>query len=595
MAGTGASSPFIKDEPDDQFFSSHSQRFMSNPQSFGLTQTHFNQFGSPHGGSINPNDLTVGSNGMSIPHGGYGSSFQNNFSTQPSNPSASFSKGISTFGDDELLDSLDAIGTHPNHGGMQNNGQDFGGMDFDFNNGHNIYGGNNGNGLGVDPNMNGYSNTPDGDPIQSPFVHNFNHAQFRHMQTQHNFGSSLQSPASYTGSPLNGPDLHNGIGESHFTKQSRPRLSQTASGRKASNTRSPLTPKTPAISSLNIGSSDHTNFPTQPIRTNPNHVHRHQKTLSGQWEPTPNSLGSFPGSEFGSPIQGVHPNPQISDILKGTSMPTKLNNGHGSANAPGLQSQEMKRRRRRESHNLVERRRRDNINERIQELSHLVPMHRLEDEKVRKAIMNNSPLSPTLTGISQPPSNGMSPPQATSGLAGPGARRATGAITTGLPIEEKDKGPNKGDILNGAVSWTRDLMWMSHQQAQQMEELANYIAELGGTWPFEKTEDERRMHTELMDAMAKNGEATFEYTRRPGTGLRVPKHTDHRGEPEKGSSYSQLDNSLSPDNHSGTDAGQTGMGGPGQYWSGHNSGGSGPGSIGGFKEEDEYNTMDLGN
>src|SRR5271170_960235 len=102
-------------------------------------------------------------------------------------------------------------------------------------------------------------------------------------------------------------------------------------------------------------------------------------------------------------------------------------------------------RRRRESHNLVERRRRDNINERIQELSHLVPLHRLEDEKVRKALANNSPLSPTLAGLSQPPS-GMSPPQATSGLAGPGARRATaGNITTGIPIEEKDKGPNKGD------------------------------------------------------------------------------------------------------------------------------------------------------
>ncbi|KAF7731694.1 hypothetical protein EC973_008865 [Apophysomyces ossiformis] len=37
-----------------------------------------------------------------------------------------------------------------------------------------------------------------------------------------------------------------------------------------------------------------------------------------------------------------------------------------------------KRRRRRESHNAVERRRRDNINERIQELSTLLPEHMLE-------------------------------------------------------------------------------------------------------------------------------------------------------------------------------------------------------------------------
>jgi hypothetical protein len=271
-------------------------------------------------------------------------------------------------------------------------------------------------------------------------------------------------------------------------------------------------------------------------------------------------------------------------------MPTKLNNGHQAGGAPALQSQEMKRRRRRESHNLVERRRRDNINERIQELSHLVPLHRLEDEKVRKALQNNSPLSPTLAGLSAP--NDMSPPRATSGLAGPGARRATaGNITTGIPIEEKDKGPNKGDILNGAVSWTRDLMWMLHLKLQQQEELANLITELGGTFPFEQTEDERRMQTELMDSMMKNEASTFSYSRHPGSGLRVPKHTDVKGDALGSSAQGQLDTSLSPDNHSTGDAGQAGMGGAGQYWSGHNSGGSGAGSIG-FKEEDEYG-MDL--
>ena len=585
MAGTGASSPFIKDEPEDQFFPSHNnQRFMGgSQQGFNIPQQHFNQFGS-HGGSINPSDLTMGGNGVAIPNGGYGSSFQNNFNNQASNPSASFSKGISTFGDDELLDSLGS----PNPARMQNNGQEFG-MDFDFP--QNMYSGQNGTAaLSVDPNhINGYSNTPDGDPIQSPFVHNFNQAQFRHMQPQHAFGNSLHSPGSYTGSPVPGSDMNNGSRDaSNYAKQ-RPRLSQVMQGRKSSNTRSPLTPKTPVMSALHIGSAEHSNFPTEPIRTS--HSHRHQKTLSGQWDQTPSSLNSFGGSDF-SPIQGIHPNPAISDILKGTSMPTKLNNGHQAGSAPALQSQEMKRRRRRESHNLVERRRRDNINERIQELSHLVPMHRLEDEKVRKALQNNSPLSPTLAGLSAPPS-GMSPPQATSGLAGPGARRATaGNITTGIPIEEKDKGPNKGDILNGAVSWTRDLMWMLHLKLQQQEDLANIIAELGGTFPFEETEDEKRMHTELMDAMLKNDGAKFHYTRAPGTGLRVPKHTDVKGDAIGSSAQGgQLDTSLSPDNHSTGDAGQAGMGGPGQYWSGHNSGGSGAGSIS-FKEEDEYG-MDL--
>ena len=72
---------------------------------------------------------------------------------------------------------------------------------------------------------------------------------------------------------------------------------------------------------------------------------------------------------------------------------------------------------------------------------------------------------------------------------GRGGRRATGAgsISIGIPPEEKDKGPNKGDILNGAVSWTRDLMWALHSKYQQEAELAEYITNLGGTFPFEHT------------------------------------------------------------------------------------------------------------
>ncbi|CAL3963839.1 hypothetical protein PZA11_001339 [Diplocarpon coronariae] len=585
MAGTGASSPFIKDEPEDQFFSSHSnQRFMGGAHpNYTIPQQQFSQFGNSQGGSINPNDLTMAGNSVSISNGGYGSAYQNNYNNQASNHNASFSKGISTFGDDELLDSLGSNELHSNQQGMQGNGQDFG-MEFDFSN-NAIYAGHNGTpGLSVDPNhINGYSNTPDGDPIQSPFVSNFNHAQFRHMQSQNTFVNPLHS-GSYAGSPVAGSDLHNGMADTGgFPKQQRPRLNASL-GRKNS-ARSPLTPKTTSnMASLHIGSAENANFTTQPIRTHS--AHRHQKTLSDQWNQTSTSLTSFQGSDF-SPIHTNHPATQISDILKGASMPTKLNNGHSVGSAPALQSQEMKRRRRRESHNLVERRRRDNINERIQELSHLVPMHRLEDEKVRKALQNNSPLSPTLAGLSVPPT-GMSPPQATSGLAGPGARRATaGNITTGIPVEEKDKGPNKGDILNGAVSWTRDLMWMLHTKIQQQDELANYINELGGTFPFSQSEDEKRMQTELMDAMMKNDGSNFEYSRAPGTGLRVPKHTDVRGE-VLGSLTGQPDNSLSPDHG---DAGQAGMGGAGQYWSGHNSGGSGPGSIS-FKEEDEYG-MDL--
>ena len=125
----------------------------------------------------------------------------------------------------------------------------------------------------------------------------------------------------------------------------------------------------------------------------------------------------------------------------------------------------------------------------------------------------------------------MSPPNATSLLAGGNGRRATaGNITMGLPIEEKEKGPNKGDILNGAVGWMRDLMWALHVKMQQESELAELISNLGGTWPFEQTEDDKRMRTELLDAMEKNDPNTFTYSRAPGSGLRVPKHTNIAGE-----------------------------------------------------------------
>lgn len=252
-----------------------------------------------------------------------------------------------------------------------------------------------------------------------------------------------------------------------------------------------------------------------------------------------------------------------------------------------VSSQEMKRKRRRESHNLVERRRRDNINERIQDLSKLVPTHRLEDEKMRKLIQNGTPLSPTLTGMS-------SPSQATSGLAGPGARRAagvsTGNITTGLPIEDKDKGPNKGDILNGAVSWTRDLMWMLHLKLQQQEELMNNIAELGGHFPFELTDDERRMQSELMEAISNCDSESFSYSRTAGSGLRVPSHTDYRGD-----SVNSLAANLDAIGITPEENGNAGIGGDlndtAQFWNDPDEDGSGNASLN-FKEEDEYD-MDM--
>jgi hypothetical protein len=426
-----------------------------------------------------------------------------------------------------------------------------------------------------------FSHTPDGNPIQSPFIEPvFSADQFRQMQSQHHYQHALQTPSSYNASPhLGSAALNSGSYEnSYMATKPRPRLPHGIE-RKGSNSRSPMTPKTAGmgIGPLNLATPESGSFPSQPIHTG-QMSHRHQKSLSNQWDSTPGSMHSFVDSPISSPGQPHHPN--LSEILKSgkhASLPAKVEGGA----VAGFQTQEAKRRRRRESHNMVERRRRDNINERIQELSHLVPQHRLEDEKVRKHLVNNSPLSPSIGATS------MSPPQATSLLAGGQGRRATGNITTGIPIEEKDKGPNKGDILNGAVSWTRDLMWFLHAKLQQESELEAYIASLGGTYPFEHTEDERRMRTEVLDAVEKNDPSSFLYSRAPGSGLRVPKHTNLAGEALP--SQLQSPQSLSPANQSTASGGAGGNGG--QFWQGGSGGGSGNGSVS-FKEEEEYG-MDM--
>ena len=116
----------------------------------------------------------------------------------------------------------------------------------------------------------------------------------------------------------------------------------------------------------------------------------------------------------------------------------------------------------------------------------------------------------------------MSPPQASSLLAGGTGRRALGSISQGVPGDDKDKGPAKGDVLNGAVGWMRDLMWILHRKIQQESILLETIESLGGTNPLQIRDDELRMQSELLDAMQRNGVSTFEYSRANGSGLWVP-------------------------------------------------------------------------
>jgi len=561
MTGTGASSPFIKDEPDDWNFNPNS--FMPNQQNYNMQMNQ--QFGQSAPGNIDPSELTMQNTNFG----------QYSFGSQQ-NLSSSFHMGNSGIGDDELLD-LDLNDTSKAHGQIHNQGIPRANTHQDTGNVHNYFADQNHQAASNNQHQmhQVYSNTPDGGPIQSPFINGgFNYAQLvgSHQLSQH--VSPYMRPVGGNGQMRT---------DENNLANARKRTSMPhGMDRKPSDSRSPLTPKTPALGGLTLGGTpDSGNFSSLPIHTSNINQHRHQKSLSGQWESNSGSLQSYVDSPLASPGHTAN-HAQISEVLKSgkhASLPAKVDTGHHPA--PAYQSQEAKRRRRRESHNMVERRRRDNINERIQELSHLVPQHRLEDEKVRKHLANNGPLSPTLAAT------GMSPPQATSLLAG-GGRRATGAgnITMGIPIEEKDKGPNKGDILNGSVGWTRDLMWALHVKFQQEQQLAEIIASLGGEFPFTETEDEKRMRTELMDAMEKNDVRTFEYTRHHGSGLRVPKHTNVAGDPlgHLGPMGTLSPQSLSPGVQSGGSGANSGGHGQPQFWT-HSNSGRGSFSL---KEEDEF-------
>ncbi|KAF2761951.1 hypothetical protein EJ05DRAFT_190210 [Pseudovirgaria hyperparasitica] len=514
----GSTSPFIKDEPFEMSFNS---RFASNNGFDMEHQYSGQQFGqSPNSGSVNPSELQMSGSGM------------NNFS---SHMSSSYIMGQANIGDDELLDlgNLDDPNPHFSNFNEQQRNQHF------------IP--NNGGPVSMT-----YSHTPEGAPIQSPFASgSFNYGHFQ----------SSQRPGHHLGVATQGANMNN-------TAFARPRMPSNLD-RKPSDSRSPMTPSK-GFGELHIGTPGSSSVSSH---AHPFMGHRptHQRAQSQVEHVTPGSAGSYLDSPLQSPygVSMGHPQP-LQEVMSGkhSSLPNKVEGNSA------YQSQEAKRKKRRESHNAVERRRRDNINERIHDLSRLVPTHRLEDEKVRKHIHNNGPLSPTIAA------SGISPPHATSLLAGGTGRRAAGNITTGLPLEDKDKGPNKGDILNGAVSWTRDLMWMLNEKVRREEELKVLIEKLGGTWPYQYNEEEQRMRSELIKAVDVNGTESFTYSRGHGSGLRVPGHTNVAGEPLDGSP-----NALSPGFQSGGSGSNSGQ--P-QYWPDDNNRGSFS-----LKEEDEFGTMEL--
>lgn len=466
-------SPFIKSEPTDIFFN---ENMNSDFDMNGFNDADLQGLSS----SIDPAQL----------HGG---NMNPNFDAQ----SSSFMLGNSGIADDELADlagSLDGPGAF--------------GHDPSFSQQPNMFGRRNTSGsmpmAMPQHGSNLYSSTPDGMPIQSPFVNvdnfNYNHFDKRTNMTAGNMDNNM-------------------IQTSHLNTMDR-RVSDaflSASSGAAS-----------AIRGLHIG--DPADYSSSNNMQRTMMQHRHSTSLSNNWDAvgaeswqeTPRLTIPSGPKAINRPSTAAGHSPGYGSIA--SSLPVKME--PGLSGAP-FQSQEAKKRRRRECHNIVERRRRDNINERIHDLGILVPQHRLEDDKVKKHLQTNSPMSPSIGAL------GTTPPAISSSLpTGSLLRRASGVSTLALPSEEKDKAPNKGDILNTSVAWARDVVWYTQLKMQQEEQLKQLVQQLGGSWPFEQTDDEIRMRSELHEVIQRNSfnSNIQPYSRAAGSGLRVPGFTNLAGE-----------------------------------------------------------------
>lgn len=517
-----AGSPFIKAEPNE--YHPDMSQFMQYSQQ--------NQYHAGQGMNVNPMNLS--SNGMQQTFG-------------QGSMASSFGGGNAGIADDELLD-LDF---------QQQNQQE---QQFSMNQGMQTWGNLQAQQQGaVQQNAAMFSHTPDGAQMQQAFANsNFGYPQFRTASGEQQFTGGHSMP-----------------------NQFRPHMQRT--DRQVSDSRSSATPHTPGINQIMIP-NDFENHPgMQQI-----HHQRQQSSIGNGWDSTPDAQSWNDNSPLASP--NGHPmHAQISEVLKNnthhhhkvaSSLPTKMEGGH-----PQVNQQEIKRRRRRESHNLVERRRRDNINERIQDLGALVPQHRLEDEKVRKHLQTNAPLSPSIANAS---ATGMSPPSNTLQVGSAGRRSVSGGITQGLPLDDKEKGPNKGDILNGSVAWARDLMWYLQRKIEQEQNLKQMLESMGQAWPYPPTEDEKRMLHEINMVIEKQNSLNNlkdGYSRGPGSGLRVPQFTNIAGDASNGDDSADAQHGgnshqqMSPgfqSGGSGMSSGQMSHGGRDQFWSQE------------FKEEDEY-------
>lgn len=238
--------PYIKSEPDDFDSLTGGYTQFSPSQNFG-------GFSQSYNGSIDPSELSMG-----------GGNFNQNYNFGGQNMTGSFHMGGGgAFADDELLESIGSP-------------QDFSGVHQS---------GNQGMGVNQGQVNSIYSHTPDGAPIQSPFVGGFDYSQFR---------------------PLNSIPQHMSPHQGSSYMNKRPSM-QTQGRKSSADQRNPMTPRTSAMAGLHIGTPESGAMQQngRAIRA-PSTGNRHQKTMSGQFDGTPSSMHSFLDSPLSSPANISH-------------------------------------------------------------------------------------------------------------------------------------------------------------------------------------------------------------------------------------------------------------------------------------------------
>ncbi|KII91351.1 hypothetical protein PLICRDRAFT_123029 [Plicaturopsis crispa FD-325 SS-3] len=230
-------------------------------------------------------------------------------------------------------------------------------------------------------------------------------------------------------------------------------------------------------------------FPALPTPESITHPSFHQSYPNGAaagGTSYPNGgMGVSPSEVSVSSLASPHPSslPHASSMARAASSLPNGNAGKGAAGAKGTADiASEKRRRRRESHNAVERRRRDNINEKIGELAGLIPECMLDAGASGTTPTDTTP--DPLTGLPLLPAPSGDVAKKEEDGSANGAEGSTNG-STGTPghggtgagaAEGGGLKANKGMILRKSVEYIRYLQQLVSAQATRNRELEAQLA-----------------------------------------------------------------------------------------------------------------------